>query len=486
MPTTTSALAKKVIAWLPVILVSAVLILSGGPAPATTSAMHAEPSATPTATLPPSATPTRTATVARDLPTPRPTASPTPLPPAASPTATATPSPTASPSPAATATPTPEPSPTPLPTAAIGEDVVNILLIGGDNNYVPDMNTDTLIVAVVNRKTRQVSLLSIPRDLWVNIPTYGMGRINIAHRIGARFKYPDGGGPGLLMRTIEENLGIGIDHWVRIGYDGFARAVDEVGGVDMVVPCRVNLRYRPPTSQDEEEIILEAGIHHFDGATALRYVRTRRNETDFERESRQQQFIKRVWYQFKSASVLPKVPALWSAMKGAFATDLKLGDILALAPAVLDLEPQRIRSRFIGRGQVQSWTTPGGAQVLLPIPEKIQPLVESLYAPPPAPEQPAAEPLRIQVQNGTRRPDLAAIAVDQLRWYGLHAEEGGPAEQTGYEKTQILVFGGEPGAVEKLAHLLKVGAENVVEAAAQDPALDVRVILGADYDPCRP
>jgi anionic cell wall polymer biosynthesis LytR-Cps2A-Psr (LCP) family protein len=58
------------------------------------------------------------------------------------------------------------------------------------------------------------------------------------------------------MRTIEENLGISIDHWVRIGYEGFARGIDELGGVDMVVACPVNLRYQPPSSDYEQEMIL--------------------------------------------------------------------------------------------------------------------------------------------------------------------------------------------------------------------------------------
>jgi anionic cell wall polymer biosynthesis LytR-Cps2A-Psr (LCP) family protein len=98
-----------------------------------------------------------------------------------------------------------------VPTTELTQEILTILLIGGDRDYVLDMNTDTLIVAVVNRGTKQVSLLSIPRDLWVYIPTYGWGRINTAHRIGQRGKYLDGKGPGLLMRTIEENLGIHID-----------------------------------------------------------------------------------------------------------------------------------------------------------------------------------------------------------------------------------------------------------------------------------
>ena len=347
------------------------------------------------------------------------------------------------------------------------------------------MNTDALIVAVVNRSTKQVSLLSIPRDLWVYIPTYGWGRINIAHRIGQRGKYPEGKGPGLLMRTIEENLGISIDHWVRIGYEGFARAVDELGGVDVVVACRVNLRYRPPSSEDEQEMILSPGLHHLDGATALRYVRTRRGESDFERAQRQQQFLKAVWYQFKSPETVLKIPALWTAMKGAFATDLRLGDVLALAPVGLELEPQRVRSLSIGRNQVESWTTPEGAEVLLPIPERVQEVVARLYAPPSTGDTAAGEVARIQVRNGTGRAELALIAADRLRWEGLKIVDTGPAERSDYQSTQIVVFNDKPEALATLTRLLKVKPASVIRQPDPGQPADLRVILGNDYDPCR-
>ena len=374
-----------------------------------------------------------------------------------------------------------------MATTELTQEVLTILLIGGDRDYVLDMNTDTLIVAVVNRSTKQVSLLSIPRDLWVHIPTSGWGRINTVHRIGARGKYPEGGGPGLLIRTIEESLGIPIDHWVRVGYEGFARAVDQLGGVDLVVPCRVNLRYQPPTSAEEQEMILSAGIHHLDGATALRYVRTRRGDTDFERAQRQQQFLKAVWYQFKSPETVLKIPGLWTAMKGAFATDLSLGDVLALAPVALELEPQRVRSLAIGRGQVEGWTTPGGARVLLPIPERIQEVVARLYAPSPAADPGTSEAARIQVQNGTGRPQLAAIAADQLRWQGFQVVDAGPADRADYHNTQILVFNDRSGAVSRLAGLLQVKPANVIQQPdpGQSKDLDLRLILGNDYDPCR-
>jgi LCP family protein required for cell wall assembly len=403
---------------------------------------------------------------------------------------TASPTATSSPIPAPTWTSTPtaalslDPNPSPVATTELGKDVIHILLIGGDRDYVLDQNTDTLIVVVVDRKTRQVSMLSIPRDLWVNIPTYGWGRINIAQRIGYRTKYPDGRGPGLLMRTIEENLGIPIDHWARIGYEGFARMVDEVGGVEMVVPCRVNLRYKPPTLETEQEMILEAGVHNLDGATALRYVRTRRGGSDFQRAQRQQQFIRAVWDQFKSPDIVLKIPGLWSTLKGSFATDLKLGDVLALVPTALELKPHRVRSRYIGYGQVEGWTTPEGWRVLVPIPEKVQQVVASLYAPPVTNDQVAKEAARIQVRNGNGRPYIARIAADQLRWEGFQIVDTGFADRTDYGRTRIVVFKEKPEAIALLTRLLSVRPKNIVHQPDENAPADLVVILGQDYDPC--
>ncbi len=384
-----------------------------------------------------------------------------------------------------TITPSPQFSPTPVPTAAFTQDTVHILLIGGDTDYVLDMNTDTMMVVVIDRKTRQVSLLSIPRDLWVYIPAHGWGRINTAHRIGARFKYP-GGGPGLLGRTIEINLGIPIDHWVRISYTGFARVVDELGGVDITVACPVNLRYEAPVSEDEQEMFLQPGVHHLDGATALRYVRTRRNDSDFGRARRQQQFVKAVWDQFKSPDIILKIRALWGAMKDSFQTSMKLGDIVALAPVALDLQRPNVRSRYIGSNQVEGWTTAEGWRVLLPIPEKIQQVVAGLYAPPSAAnDRVANEAARIRVQNGTGRPQLALIAADQLRWEGLQLVDTGPADRTDCQKTRIIVFNDKPEALALLTRILQVRPGNVIQQPDPAQPVDIQVILGQDYDPCR-
>jgi anionic cell wall polymer biosynthesis LytR-Cps2A-Psr (LCP) family protein len=288
------------------------------------------------------------------------------------------------------------------------------------------------------------------------------------------------------MATIEENLGIPIDHWIRVNYEGFAKVVDALGGVDMTVPCPVNLRYKPPTSDAEQEMILQPGVYHMDGATALRYVRTRRDDSDFDRARRQHAFLKAMWDQTKSPDILPKIPALWLALKNSYQTDLKLGDVLALAPMALDLQPQRIRSRYIGPGQTTSATSPDGWFILLPDAEKVQELIAGLYAPPSTTaDQVAGEAARIQVRNGTGRPQLGQIAADQLRWRGLKVVDVGPADRGDYAKTQILVFNEKPGAVDLLTRELKLKPENVLRQPAPDEPADIRLILGNDYDPCR-
>ena len=372
---------------------------------------------------------------------------------------------------------------------ALPEDVLNLLLIGLDSTRnLRAQNTDVIVVISINKETKQVSLLSIPRDLWVYIPTYGWSRINVAHRKGYSTDYP-GGGPALLSRTIEVNFGISIHHWGRVDFEGFARVVDELGGVTMTVACPVNLRYQPPdpngSEEDQEERILEPGIYHMDGATALRYVRTRRDSSDFDRARRQQQFLRAMWDQTKSPDFVLKIPGLWSALKDSFETDLGLGDILSLAPVALDIEPQRIRSLYIGPNQTTDWTTHEGWRVLLPDYDKIQQVVASLYAPPSTSgDQVASEGARIQVRNGTYRRQLARIAADQLRWHGLKVVDTGLADNPNHKQTRIIVFNDKPEALDLLIRLLRVRPENVIRQPDANQPADIRVVLGDDYDPC--
>ncbi len=394
-------------------------------------------------------------------------------------------SPTASLTP--TASPTPALTPTPVAIVAAPEDVVNILLIGVDSaRNLKSQNTDTLIVVSVNKATKQVSMLSIPRDLWVYIPTRGWDRINQAHKWGHTIDYP-GNGPALLMRTVEANLGIPLNHWARVDFQGFTRVVDELGGVELAVACPVNLRYRAPDPNDpnQEERMLEAGVYHMDGDTALRYVRTRRDGTDFDRARRQQQFLRVLWAQTKSPEIIPKIPQLWSALADAFQTDLNLSDVLSLVPVALEIKPQRVRSRHIGFRETTNWVTDAGSKVLLPDQDKIQQLVASLYAPSSSTaDQAADEAARIQVRNGTHRYQLAKIGADQLRWQGLNVIDTGLADHPNYQQTRLIVFQEKPSAQALLTQYLGLKPEDIIYQADPGQPADLLLILGEDYDPC--
>ena len=448
------------------------------PTPPPTRTPTVTPTRRPRYTATASLTPTASATA---------TASRTPGPPVATitPTLTITPTATITPTPTPTLTPTPMYSPTPMPTVAVTDNILHVLLIGLDSTQnLNGQNSDVIIVGILNKDTKQVSLLSLPRDLWVYIPTYGWNRINTAHKYGYRTDYP-GGGPALLADTITVNFGIPIDNWARIDFQGFSRVVDELGGVDMVVACPVNLTFQAGEGGEEGDQILQPGVHHMDGATALRYVRTRRGGSDFDRARRQQQFLKAVWRQTRNADLVLKIPGLWSALKDSYQTDLTLGDVLSLVPIGLELKSQRIRSRYIGQEHTIDWTNADGWRVLLPRYDEIAKVVASLYAPPSGSEEGAAkEEAQVEILNGTGLPQRDLIAADLLGWRGVTVSHTGLADEP-VAQTRIIVFRDKPTTVALLMRELGVVEENFVQQPDPDQAADVRVILGADYNPCK-
>ncbi|HNS51242.1 MAG TPA: LCP family protein [Anaerolineae bacterium] len=461
-------------------------------------------SGTPAATAVPSASPSSTARPPARPATPDPTPTETSRPTAtAAPTLTFTPWPTLTSAPATAArtaapslvptqtlsptlaptlTPTPAFSPTPLPTAVATGDWLSILLIGLDStDNLEVQNTDVIIVALVNKDTKQVSLLSVPRDLWVYIPRHGWSRVNTAHKLGYQDGYP-GEGPALLRDTLAINLGIVADHWARVDFKGFTKVIDELGGIDITVTCPVNLDYRADDPGGDQ--ILEPGLHHMDGATALRYVRTRRGVSDFARAGRQQQLLRALWAQRKNVG-LDNVLDLFSALTKSIDTDLGLREIPPLASVAAALEPQHIRSRYIGRAQTRDWVTDKGWQVLLPRVDMIRAVVASLYAPPAASEdQAVGEGAVIEILNGTDRAYLAQVALDELRWHGLAAVSGGQADRTDYAETQLILFEDKPKAVALLAQVFQIKPQNVILQIDPNQPIDLRVILGGSYNPC--
>jgi LCP family protein required for cell wall assembly len=450
-------------------------------APAPTETSTAEP-ATPTATVTPSPPPTKTM---------EPTETPTAVLPAPLPTSipVGTPDPT-------TVALQPTAIPTPVLLLEQPADTVNIVLMGSD--IIGGVGrTDSLILVSVDPDLPSISMLSIPRDLYVYIPGWQMQRINTADPHGERVGYP-GGGPGLVKATIEYNLGVRVHYFARVDFEGFMNIIDTLGGVDVVVDCELHDTFPDPDAEEGvSDIDLEPGVHHLEGKLALWYARSRWNTSDFDRGRRQQRVLRGAFAKIKQLDLLPKVPELWDELTQTIQTDLSLGTALWLANVLSRLDADTgLKSRFIDGAVLQPWRTPEGAAVQLPIYERIGPLVAEALAPPDT-ARARQGVARVEVLNGTVWPDWVVLAADRLMWEGFDVVSIGRADRTDYASTVVLDMmertKGSP--VYLLARVLRINDANILQSkslvdflppdeAVDPPEVDFRVVVGYDYAPC--
>lgn len=301
--------------------------------------------------------------------------------------------PTPAPVVAVAATPSPTVEPPPVkPVPAVEPELperVNILLLGIDRRQgeTGPCRSDAMVLVSLDPLRKAASILSIPRDLWVAIPQAGgrylQDRINTAHYYGERDRFPNGG-PGLAMATVRHNLGITVQHYVRVDFQGFVRIIDELGGIDIDVPAdMVDARY-PTASFGTMTVRFRRGRQRLDGERALQYARMRHGGSDLDRIRRQQQILVAVRERVLGLDYPPtRIPALVQALRGAVETDLGPAELVAVARAALQVGPGNIRRAAIDETMVIDWVTPRGAAVLLPQRARIQRLVADLFAPAP-------------------------------------------------------------------------------------------------------
>lgn len=469
------------------------------PPPATfTPAPTPPPTATPLPTSDPTATPTAMPT-ATPTPTDIPTATPTPTI-----TPTPTPRPTFAPLPTSAPLPTPAPFPTsvflfatstisngtavptPVPLVGMAPGTINVAVLGSDQR--PDWtvwHTDVVQVVSIQPLIPAVTVLSIPRDLYVYVPGLWMTRINCADMYGDLYGYP-GGGPALFRQTMVYNLGIPIHHYVRTDFDGLIGIVNALGGVEIPVHCRLKDHWPYPDENGEYPIkVLEPGIHRMDGETALWYARSRKTSSVFARERRQQQVLQALWRKARSLDLLARTPQLWEQFRDTLVTDVEFGDMVMLTGIAFRLDEQNVRFRNIGYQQVTPWTTPRGASVFLPNWEEIEPVVSEALAQ--VPEGRLWRTLQaVEVWNGTGAAGWDQLAADRLLREGFGAVIGQPARRD-YAQTQLIDYtvSAKGSAAPYLQWMFNISAENVI--SAPDPGMPVsyRLIVGADYQTCR-
>jgi LCP family protein required for cell wall assembly len=223
------------------------------------------------------------------------------------------------------------PSPT-ASSAAFSQGAFTVLLLGSDDDskFQGDhVLTQSMILVRVIPATKQVIMLSIPRDLWVPLSTGGTGKIDGAYSYGRA---------GAAIATVQQNFGVHINDYIWVGLLGLIKVIDAIGGIDIVTSNPVLDDYYPQDINTNSpygysRIAVLAGPQHLDGVHALQYVRSRHNDlqSDFGRSRRQQQVLLAIRQKAKQLSP-EDLPALAAAIGGELKTSIKLDRVAELLP----------------------------------------------------------------------------------------------------------------------------------------------------------
>lgn len=394
------------------------------------------------------------------------------------------------------------------------QERVNILLLGIDKR--PDeqyARTDTMILVTIDPANKTAGMLSLPRDLWMEIPGYYETRINTAYYLGEKDGYP-GGGPALAMKTVQHNFGVPVHFYVEVDFNGFRDIVNTLGGLDINVPKTLDDPTFPSENYGYDPFHIDAGMQHLDGATALKYARTRHIDSDFGRAERQQQVLIAIKDKALQLGLIPKIPELWTTMGGTMKTDLQLVDILELAQLADEITPDKITNVVLNEDYTVNYTTEAGAMVLLPLREKIQPVIDSMFAKIESQEPSQAQIIAAQAAQATQTADIQAQQAEQDALKAQLSEEGasvviqngtgtsgldaqtalflqeqgfdiaqfGPADTANYPRTVIVDYTGKEYTLGTLVNFFNVTPENIRRSTNLSSDVDIRVIIGADFE----
>ena len=219
----------------------------------------------------------------------------------------------------------------------VAKDKATVMIMGVDERADDVGRSDTLMIATLDSDKNQAALLSVPRDTRVKIKGHGFDKINAAYAYGGR---------KLTQETIESLLNTHINHYIKINVHGFTKIIDALGGIDIDVEKR--MYYEDPWDDDGGLYIdLQPGMQHMDGKTAITYVRYRDEEGDIGRIKRQQNFMKAVMDKLVSPTIIPKLPAIVSAVSDSVETDMSVSEILSFLGTLQDAKDNGLKSEML-------------------------------------------------------------------------------------------------------------------------------------------
>jgi polyisoprenyl-teichoic acid--peptidoglycan teichoic acid transferase len=345
--------------------------------------------------------------------------------------------------------------------AEFGKDQIRVLVLGVDDNwtdndevFTSDSRSDTNIAASIDLKTHQIGVVSIPRDLWVDIPKDGYGKLNEAIADG---------GPERTEATIEKNLGAPpFDYYMVLNINATKEVVDAIGGLD--VDVEKDMDY--DDNWGHLHIHLKKGMHHLDGDQVVGYIRFRHDpEGDFGRMRRQRQVVNLLVARMKDPSIIAHIVPLIGIVRQNVRTNLSFDQMRDLAIGLKDVTPQMVHQAEVPANV--GWTD--GESVLFADQSQAQAIVHKYLA---VGFGNGFDPstVHVKVENGSGTPGAASAMADYLRRRGFTIVETGNASTFNNARTKIT------GANESIV------AEVVKQLPVHDPAIAVGAVQGGDID----
>ena len=384
------------------------------------------------------------------------------------------------------------------------DDRVNILLLGqGGPGHDGPYLTDTIIIASIKPSTGQISLLSVPRDLGVEIPGHGWYKANHANAFGENDA--PGHGAEIAVRVMEKTFALDIPYYVRIDFKAFADIIDAVNGVKINVERSFIDKEYPAPSNGFQTVEFSKGIQTMNGSSALTFARSRHGNngegSDFARAKRQQQMLmalKEKLLSFHTLASPTRVNAILKSLGAHVSTNMNFGDMILLLKLGREMPAPSIITTVLDigeKGLLDESYTEDGAYILQPKTgnfREAQNTVKNIFAAEPiAPDKIPAQDLpqlpaaNIEIQNGTWRAGLAARVRQTLRYKQINAKYIGNTKNR--PQTISGIYALTPSAAAEVAEALKSALnipikQTIPPGEIATSSADILVILGEDYE----
>ncbi len=331
--------------------------------------------------------------------------------------------------------------------------------------------TDTMMLFSVDTKSKEVGILSLPRDSRVIIAgreDYGYDKLGHAHAYG---------GPEMILATVSRELNVPINYYVRVNSAGMAKIIDSIGGVEIYVEH--DMHYNDPFQ--DLHIDLAKGLQTLNGDQAVQYLRYRSDGSDITRIERQQKFIQALKEQLFSLGTISKLPSLLGQLSDCIDTNMTAGEMLSYARLAAKFDGVTIKTGVLA-GDIATVQDPGREPLsywVINEAECAKVVDQIVWGVDPE----ANSGISVEIQNGTAVPGLATRFADELRRQGYDVLAVTDAAKQDYKSTEVIDRSRDDDMLRRLSQavLRYVPEAQVGRARQQEDKALFTVILGQDY-----